>query len=369
MTEPEKQYCSSCRASKPVSAFKQTAGGYTKTCVTCAAKRKVRKRLAGRGSKAATADQQTEHSILDSEEDSTAYFDLSQIPLEDFLSLIRTRQDLSSVVARVDTTLVSVSGTDNNLRSTADRIVECIWATTGYRFTYQSKYKRRRTPSVTFHYHCCQSSRRQHKPKKTQGEEVKQRDKLMMDSFPCDGWIHLTLIDGLHEAYITVKHKVPHVVYRLNNIPGNVRTFVQGNRPLAGEVEKQAAVLENVENVIEVDDLPVPLGTNHMDLPAMSSEVESQLSEPPTTSSGAAAPSNYEEEEISRKELDEIIEKMLERARVFETAAKIIREQALLPGNGVWFKSLARRDIGKDVSDFVAEMKNLKYGHNEKGGL
>ncbi|KAL0564046.1 hypothetical protein V5O48_018009 [Marasmius crinis-equi] len=79
------------------------------------------------------------------------------------------------------------------------------------------------------------------------------------------------------------------------------------------------------------------------------------------SSSRATTPSNYEEDEINN-EIDEAIEEMLQRADELEEAARIIREQTNLR-NRVWFKSLARRDIGRDISNFVSDIKKHTRAH------
>ncbi|KAK1221042.1 hypothetical protein PQX77_016154 [Marasmius sp. AFHP31] len=72
------------------------------------------------------------------------------------------------------------------------------------------------------------------------------------------------------------------------------------------------------------------------------------------SSSRATTPSNYEEDDINN-EIDEVVDKMLMRAGELEEAARIIWEQAPYR-NTIWFNSLARCDIGKDVSKFVSDI-------------
>ncbi|KAJ8089328.1 hypothetical protein PM082_014576 [Marasmius tenuissimus] len=78
-------------------------------------------------------------------------------------------------------------------------------------------------------------------------------------------------------------------------------------------------------------------------------------------SSCATTPSNYEEDSIEN-EIDEVVDKLLARASELEEAARIIREQAPYR-NTIWLKSLARRNIGKDVSAFVSDIQKHTGAH------
>ncbi|KAL0056678.1 hypothetical protein AAF712_016716 [Marasmius tenuissimus] len=73
------------------------------------------------------------------------------------------------------------------------------------------------------------------------------------------------------------------------------------------------------------------------------------------TSSRATSPSNYEEDQID-KETGGAVSRMLERADELEKAARIIWEQAPYK-NGTWFKSLDRRDIGRDTAHQLKDLR------------
>ncbi|KAJ6568813.1 hypothetical protein B0H19DRAFT_880154, partial [Mycena capillaripes] len=55
-------------------------------------------------------------------------------------------------------------------------------------------------------YHCAQISSRQHAPKKSRREGAKPRDKIAMDSFPCKGWLHITVNDSNDVASVSITH-------------------------------------------------------------------------------------------------------------------------------------------------------------------
>ncbi|KAJ7906346.1 hypothetical protein B0H13DRAFT_1458957, partial [Mycena leptocephala] len=58
-----------------------------------------------------------------------------------------------------------------------------------------------------------QKPKRKHAPKKNQREGAKPRDKIAMDSFSCQGWLHITINDGDNVAWVTISHADDHVPY------------------------------------------------------------------------------------------------------------------------------------------------------------
>lgn len=78
-------------------------------------------------------------------------------------------------------------------------------------------------------YHCAQLRTRQQMPKKSQREGVKQRDKEQMESFPCGGWMHITITEGDPSAFVRFKHQDDHVHYWNIDIPSDIKSYVQEN--------------------------------------------------------------------------------------------------------------------------------------------
>jgi hypothetical protein len=81
-------------------------------------------------------------------------------------------------------------------------------------------------------YHCAQPSSRQHKPKKNKCEGAKPRDKIAMDTFPCNGWLHITIMDWDHLTYVKIKHDEEHIPYYSIDIPPDVVDYVHKNHKL-----------------------------------------------------------------------------------------------------------------------------------------
>ncbi|KAL0569697.1 hypothetical protein V5O48_012270 [Marasmius crinis-equi] len=95
-----------------------------------------------------------------------------------------------------------------------------------------------------------------------------------------------------------------------------------------------------------------------VDLPEID---KSELSQ---SSSRATTPSNYEEDEIF-EEVELAERKMLQRAADLISFGRMIQEQSALPdnpGKAAWFKSIARRDLGRDVSDAVKDIRRHENG-------
>ncbi|KAJ7773593.1 hypothetical protein DFH07DRAFT_733290 [Mycena maculata] len=71
-------------------------------------------------------------------------------------------------------------------------------------------------------YHCAQTSSRQDKPKKNQREGAKPRDKIAMESFPCNGWLHITMNDLEDVAWVKISHSDDHVPYYSIDVPPDI---------------------------------------------------------------------------------------------------------------------------------------------------
>ncbi|KAJ7241576.1 hypothetical protein C8J57DRAFT_1560753, partial [Mycena rebaudengoi] len=73
---------------------------------------------------------------------------------------------------------------------------------------------------------------RQHAPKKNKREGAKPRDKIAMDSFECKGWLHITINDLDHIAYVDISHMDDHVPYSKIDVPPEIIDFVHKNSKL-----------------------------------------------------------------------------------------------------------------------------------------
>ncbi|KAK1222979.1 hypothetical protein PQX77_014179 [Marasmius sp. AFHP31] len=84
------------------------------------------------------------------------------------------------------------------------------------------------------------------------------------------------------------------------------------------------------------------------------------------SSSRATMPSNYEEDEVN-DETKIAVDTMLNRAAAWKAAADRVEKQARYIGdNAVWFKSLARQDIGRDVEDLESNIFKLENAQRRK---
>lgn len=88
-------------------------------------------------------------------------------------------------------------------------------------------------------YHCAQIDTRQQDPQKTTRDGVKNRDKGAMNSFACDGWLHIIAHDGSPVVEIRLKHKDKHVHYWCIDVPDKVKQYVAENPLLSSEEVSQ----------------------------------------------------------------------------------------------------------------------------------
>ncbi|KAF8956350.1 hypothetical protein BDZ97DRAFT_1671707 [Flammula alnicola] len=117
------------------------------------------------------------------------------------------------------------------MRETADRVAKAIWECLKYRFHYHRTYKHQ-APSARFYYHCAQAEKHQNKSKKGVREGAKPRDKGSMGTFPCKGWLKITVYEGSPSVEIKLNHAEEHIPYWCINVPPNIREFVEKNRQL-----------------------------------------------------------------------------------------------------------------------------------------
>ena len=82
-------------------------------------------------------------------------------------------------------------------------------------------------------YHCAQNKHRQHKVKKNQADGVKHRDKDQMDTFDCDGWLHINIWEDSDIVFVKLKHEEDHVYYWNIDVPNDVQDFVKRNSEMS----------------------------------------------------------------------------------------------------------------------------------------
>jgi hypothetical protein len=63
-------------------------------------------------------------------------------------------------------------------------------------------------------------------------EGVKHRSRGQMDSFDCDGWMHITVFKGSNEVFVKLKHKDCHVPYWRTDVPKHIQEYVKENPKL-----------------------------------------------------------------------------------------------------------------------------------------
>ncbi|KAJ6522810.1 hypothetical protein DFH09DRAFT_1330397 [Mycena vulgaris] len=194
--------CSGCKTTKPAVAFGTKGNGTrTKTCLNADPDANAEEEDAGRG--------------------------LGIPSLHDFLDALTQEDDNLKLEACID--ISSISGSH---RQRADALTASIWSKMKYCFVYQSKYDHKRTESSRYIYHCAQNVKHQHAPKKTQREGAKPRDKIAMDAFPCNGWLHITIIDWDDTAFVNIGHAEDHVPYWKIDVPSDIIDFVYQNSKL-----------------------------------------------------------------------------------------------------------------------------------------
>ncbi|KAF5343057.1 hypothetical protein D9758_011133 [Tetrapyrgos nigripes] len=127
------------------------------------------------------------------------------------------------------TAIVDLTGlTDSErLQEKADDFVALFWEKTQMRFEYEGKYSHINTPSTRFKYSCAQTASRQSKPAKH--TDVCNRDKGSMDTFDCQGWLHITVFEDSEQAFIKFKHHKDHCDYPKTTVPDDIQHFVEDN--------------------------------------------------------------------------------------------------------------------------------------------
>ncbi|KIL55523.1 hypothetical protein M378DRAFT_17871 [Amanita muscaria Koide BX008] len=172
-----------------------------------------------------------------SDPDAEVFMGLPVLDSDMFLGAIaQSAAHIETLEALVQVPLQVVEGKDD-LKESANGLVEKINARMKYRFTMHSRYDHKRMSGTHFMYHCAQSKTRQH-DSQTSGNQTKQRDKESMTAFQCNGWIYITLYQGNPVAFVKIRHEEEHVPYWCIDVPPEVKAYIKDNTGLnAPEVE------------------------------------------------------------------------------------------------------------------------------------
>ncbi len=85
---------------------------------------------------------------------------------------------------------------------------------------------------MRFVFNCAQNSKRQHKPQKTKGPDIKCRGKGQMDTFDCNGWLRVWACEDTMGIFVWIHHMHKHISYCCINIPKDVQKYVLDNLQL-----------------------------------------------------------------------------------------------------------------------------------------
>lgn len=96
--------------------------------------------------------------------------------------------------------------------------------------SYQSQYTSKREAHQTrYMYTCAQSQERMPKSQKQKLEHTKLRDRLAMTRFDCHGWLHITLSNTNHTAFVKISHGNLHIPYYCIDVPQDIKDFIHEN--------------------------------------------------------------------------------------------------------------------------------------------
>ncbi|KZT30250.1 hypothetical protein NEOLEDRAFT_1153530 [Neolentinus lepideus HHB14362 ss-1] len=146
--------------------------------------------------------------------------ELGTLALEDFLHVLQQQNDTLELEAEVD--LNDTWGTHLQPREIADKLAELCWDMMNYQWLYHSHYE------MQYRYHCAQSSQRIKKAEK-KAPPNKQRNKLSMLSFKCNGWLYIMFPPQGKVAHVKLVHCEGHIPYCPIDIPPDAHQIVEQN--------------------------------------------------------------------------------------------------------------------------------------------
>ncbi|KAG6806913.1 hypothetical protein H0H92_009581, partial [Tricholoma furcatifolium] len=221
---PGQQRCGKCKQIKDLipSKFSRTRDGFYKTCIRCIEKIQT---------KANPSKENADPNDTEGDDDKVdEMLNLSVLDLGNFLEALTAASESETIVSIHTRIRVAEPDSDEEMRGIADELAESIWQSLNYRFTYQSFYAQKKSLSSRFMYNCAQINTRKKGSKK--GKGATERDKYAMETFPCNGWLHITLTIGEPIALVKLTHEDDHVPYWRIDVPKNIQEFVKNNPKL-----------------------------------------------------------------------------------------------------------------------------------------
>ncbi|CAG8793751.1 13832_t:CDS:2, partial [Racocetra fulgida] len=110
-------------------------------------------------------------------------------------------------------------------KEVADLIKEIIGECDGYKYIFDHKYEALKGDNITFYYRCSQSQILENKTRK--GKE-KQRDKVSIERFSCNGLLRI-IISNHQIADINLVHKILHIRPNRFEMDSSTKEFIQQN--------------------------------------------------------------------------------------------------------------------------------------------
>ncbi|KIY64289.1 hypothetical protein CYLTODRAFT_358634 [Cylindrobasidium torrendii FP15055 ss-10] len=148
------------------------------------------------------------------------------LPVEkfsDFLTVLKTcgHGPIDLEVNVMVDTMKSCLDDKDKARQIADMVGDAM----NYKFNAHKVRDQKTSDATEYQYYCAQNAKRVHRADKVT-EESKQRDKLSMQHFECNGWLKLTLDPLADSVLIRIVHSEPHVPYCCISIPDDIRDFI-----------------------------------------------------------------------------------------------------------------------------------------------
>ncbi|KAM6491726.1 hypothetical protein JOM56_012766 [Amanita muscaria] len=227
--------CNVCYRTKDLNEkeFKPRGNEFLKTCRVCSGKYYPSKKCVNKENEQINASENMAATAIpgNSDPDAEVFMGLPVLDSDTFLSAVaRSAAHIETLEALVQVPLQMVEGKDD-LKESANGLVEKINARMKYRFTMHSLYDHKRMSGTRFMYHCAQSKTRQHDSQKSDNQ-TKHRDKESMTAFQCNGWIYITLYEGSPVAFVKIRHEEEHIPYWSIDVPPEVKAYIKDNTGL-----------------------------------------------------------------------------------------------------------------------------------------
>ncbi|KAG6818224.1 hypothetical protein H0H93_006687 [Arthromyces matolae] len=140
--------------------------------------------------------------------------ELLELSWKDMMDLVKGREDTAFTLdAMLD--LASFAKREPSNKGTADALAKEVYEQIGYRFIYKTTQPSRTSDTTkTYVFYCAQLDREMKKQKEKETDPKKQRARMYMDRFPCNGYFRVTMTDERpNEARVRLTHHRPHCPY------------------------------------------------------------------------------------------------------------------------------------------------------------